>query len=234
MSLFDRFRQKTPPTTDADLRERLSHLVLDLLRDQDGRIRVEDALSASSTIVAERCIDLAGDFSLRDHDLIPGSRAFSTRANDLICGDVTEGGHDQIPKDSIIGTLYSRLDPGTYSASDFPDLADVFRQYAARVGDPADWGKVPLSVAAEHHPFIPPLQIGFETRKKVDEIFSSIREDRSRCLRLATESLADILNMVASAIDHKLALLLTVETINGMSKTAPMTEKAMQKVQKAN
>jgi hypothetical protein len=33
--------------------------------------------------------------------------------------------------------------------------------------------------------------------------------------------------MTASAIDHKLALMLAIETINGMAKTAPMTEGAM-------
>ena len=55
-----------------------------------------------------------------------------------------------------------------------------------------------------------------------------IQEDRARCLRIATESLAEILKMAASAIDHKLALTLAIETVNGMSKTAPMTVKAMQ------
>lgn len=60
----------------------------------------------------------------------------------------------------------------------------------------------------------------------------SVREDRARCLRIATESLAEILVMVASAIDHRLALTLAIETVNGMSKTAPMTEKAMQKARR--
>lgn len=234
MSLFDYFRKKSPEPTDGELREKLTNFVLDSLKDQDGQIRVEDAISASATIVAERCIDLAGDFSLRDHDYTPGSHVFSTKVNELICGDVTEAGSDQITKNSIVGMLYGRLGLETYSASDFPDLADIFSQYAARIGDPADWGKVSLSVTEDHLPFIPSLRVGFETRKEVDEIFCSIKEDRTRCLRLATESLADILNMVASSIDHKVALHISIETINGMSKTAPMTEKAMQNIQKSN
>jgi hypothetical protein len=76
--------------------------------------------------------------------------------------------------------------------------------------------------------------VGYETRARVDEIFYAIRENRARCLRIATESLAEILKMVASAIDHRLALTLAIETINDMSKTASMTEKAMQQAQKSS
>jgi hypothetical protein len=215
------------------LRQKLVELVLGILRDQGGRIRVEDAISAAATIVGERCIDAAGDYSLRDHELVPGSRAFSTKANDLICGDVSEGDVNLIPKDSIVGLLRSRLDTRLYTNDDFPPLSEVFKQYAARVGNPADWGKVPLSVSEDHLPFIPPLRVGYETRARVDEILHPVREDRDRCLRIATESLAEILTMVAAAIDHRLALTLAIETVNGMSKTAPMTLKAMQQMQQS-
>ena len=237
MSFFDRFRKdssKGPPdAVDSALRQKLVELVLGILRDQNGRIRVEDAISAAATIVGERCIDAAGDYSLRDHELTPGSRAFSTRANELICGDVSDGGVNQIPKDSVVGMLRSRLDPQVYTDADFPPLPEVFKQYAARVGNPADWGKVPLSVSDDHLPFIPPLRVGYETRARVDDILHPVREDRARCLRIATESLAEILKMVASAIDHRLALTLAIETVNGMSKTAPMTVKAMQQAQQS-
>jgi hypothetical protein len=230
MGLFDRFRK--PADVDQPIRQKLVDLVLDTLRDQKG-IRVEDAISAAATIVGERCIDAAGDFPLRDHELTPGSRAFSTRANELICGDVSEGGVSQIPADTIVGVLRARLDSRLYSDAEFPNLAEVFRQFAARVGDPGDWGKVPLSVPQDHVPFILPLQIGYETRARVDDILASIRTDKARCLRIATESLAEILTQVASAIEHKLALTLAIETINGMAKTAPMTERAMRAAQQA-
>jgi hypothetical protein len=62
----------------------------------------------------------------------------------------------------------------------------------------------------------------------VDDILAPAQNDKARCLRISTEALAEILAMVASAIDHKLALTLAIETINGMAKTAPMTERAMQ------
>ena len=110
-------------------------------------------------------------------------------------------------------------------------LSEVFSQYAARVGNPSDWGKVPLTVGKDHLPFVPPLRVGYETRVRVDEILHPVREDKARCLRIAAESLAEILTMVASTIDHRLALTLAIETVNGMSKTAPMTARTMEKAQ---
>jgi hypothetical protein len=118
-----------------------------------------------------------------------------------------------------------------YSDTEFPELSEVFRQFAARIGDPADWGRVPLSVPDDHLPFVPPLRIGYETRARVDDILARARNDKARCLRIATDALAEILAMVASAIDHKLALTIAIETINGMAKTAPITERAMQQAQ---
>ena len=233
MKFFDRFLKsagdKSTEPVDALMRKALVDLVFNGLRDKHNRIHVEDALSAAATIVGERCIDAAGDFPLRDHNLAPGSRAFSTKANELICGDVSE--ISQLPKDSIVGILRARLDPAQFADTDFPSLTEVFKQYAARIGNPADWGKVPLSIPQDNLPFIPPLRAGYETRRSVDQIFEPIRGDKTRCLRIAVESLAEILKMTAAAIDPKLGLLLSIETINGMAKTAPMTEKAMQQVE---
>ncbi|MDB6153155.1 MAG: hypothetical protein JWL90_1608 [Chthoniobacteraceae bacterium] len=232
MSFLDRFRKKPANQLlepgDHSLRQNLVNLILGILTDKDGRIHAEDAISAAATVVGERCIDAAGDFALRDHEFTPGSRVFSTKVNKLICGDVAEGGVSKIPKDSIVGMLRSRLDARVYTDADFPALSELFKYYAAYVGKAADWGKVPLSVGEAHLPFIPPLRVGYETRVRVDEVLYSIRDDKPRCLRIATESLAEILTMVASAIDRKVALTLALETINGMSKTASMTIKAMQ------
>ncbi|MBW4463442.1 MAG: hypothetical protein KME47_24855 [Nodosilinea sp. WJT8-NPBG4] len=234
MSFFDFFHKNSsetaPEAVDHTSRQRLVEVVLGILRDESGRIAIEDAISAAATIVGERCIDAAGDYSLRDHDRIPGSGQFSTKVNDLICGDVLND-INQIPRDSVIGILRDRLDMEVYTNEDFPNLSQVFKNYADRAGNPANWGKVPLSVPEGNLPAILPLRFGFETRPYVDEILYPIREDRSRCLRVATESLAEILMRVASGIDRRLALTLAIETMNGMSKIAPMTVKAMQEIQ---
>jgi hypothetical protein len=207
---------------------------------QEGDYQDRDNLAAlkkcdsKNGAARQRCIDAAGDFGLRDHEFAPGSRVFSTRVNELICGDVPDASVNLVPKDSIAGVLRNRLDTRAYTDADFPALSEVFEQYAASVGNPADWGKVPLSVEGEHLPLVLPLRVGYETRFHVDEILYPIREDKARCLRIATESLAEILKMVASAIDHRLALTLAIETMNGISKTASMTEKAMQHAQKSS
>jgi hypothetical protein len=227
MGLLDRFLPRASGPSDDSLRKQLVDFVLNAL--QDGRgIHVEDALSGAATIVGERCIDAAGDFPLRDHDLPPGQRVFSTRVNELISAD--KGNVGEVPKDCIVGMLRGRLDPKLYLDGDFPSLAEVYAGYAERIGKVEDWGKVPLSVPEANHPIMPPLQFGYRARVQVDRILSPISEDKQRCLRIATESLADILNMVATAIDRRVALLLAIETINGMAKTASMTEKAMQQV----
>jgi hypothetical protein len=119
------------------------------------------------------------------------------------------------------------LDPQTFTKESFPALSSVFKGFAARAGDPKDWGKVPLSVPEENHPFILPLKVGYETRARVDEILRPIRSNKPLRLQVATEALAAILNMISNVMNPSIALMLAIETINGMMKTAPMTAKAL-------
>lgn len=209
------------------LRTKLVDYILKVLTDKDGRIRAEDAISAAATIVAERCIDAAGDFDLRNHNYHPGSRVFSEATNALFCGDMVSDNVDEIPPGSIIGILRSKLDGQTYSSESFPALSAVFKGYASRIGDPKCWGKVPLSVPEENHPFTLPLRVGYETRASVDEILTPIQSDKTLSLQVATEALASILNMISKVMNPRIALTLAIETINGMMKTAPMTARAL-------
>jgi hypothetical protein len=229
LGLLDRFREKSaaqPANVDtAALRSSIVDYILKALTDKDGRIRAEDAVSAAATIVAERCIDAAGNFDLRNHDYHPGSRVFSETTNALFSGD--SDNLDAVPETSILWILRSRLDPQAYTRETFPSLTDVFKAFASRIGDPKDWGKVPLSVPEDNQPFVLPLKVGYETRAYVDEVFMPIRENKVLCLRVATEALAAILNMISNVMNPRIALTLAIETINGMMKTAPMTAKAL-------
>jgi len=231
VGLLDRFRQepaaRSANVDTAVLRSNLIEYILKVLTDRDGRVRAEDAISAAATVVAERCIDAAGNFDLRNHESHSGSRVFSETANALFCGDVATDNLDEVPSNSIIGILRSKLDPQTYTKDSFPALSSVFKGFASRVGDPRDWGKVPLSVPVENHPFVLPLKVGYETRARVDEILMPIRSDKRLCLQVAVEALAAILNMIASVMNPRIALTLAIETVNGMMKTAPMTAKAL-------
>jgi len=230
MSLFDRFKKSPPsPSTaeeNAALRDKLVNLVFSGVRSEDNRIRVEDAVGAAAVIVAERCIDATGTPPLRDHELTPGSRVLSEAINGWICGDELELA--KIPVQSVVGTLRACLDRQMYADSEFPNLKEVMTTFLNGIsGDGIEWGRVPLSVGKDHEPFILPLRVGYETRGIVDSILEPVLADKARCVTIAALSLGAILQQVAGAIDHKLVLTLALETVNGMAKTAPMTEKAM-------
>ena len=221
MSFLDLFRRKEP--SDRALQLRPVALVKRKLTDRNNRIRAEDAICAAAAIVGERCIDAAGDYPLREHDIIPGQRVFSTKANELLCGDSLETG---IEPNSIFGLILARVKPAAYPPAAFPDARSVFTGYAAGIGKTEDWGKVPVTVPPNHQPWIIPLQFGYDTRDEIDSILKPVEADKIRCLRIAVGALVDLLNQMAGAIDPALALLLAFEICNGMAKTAPMTKKA--------
>jgi hypothetical protein len=202
----------------------LFRFLLDGLEVPGQGTRAEEAISSAASIVAWRCIEAAGDYDPRNHQLVPGSRVFSTRVNELFSGD--DDKLSAAPPDSIVGILRGRLLGRGYSQEDFPELAEVFRDLAAKIGDPADWGRAPLSVPEDNRPALLPLQVEFETRATVDQLFAGLKGDKMRCLKAATLALAEVLVAVEHVIDHRVALLLALETINGMAKTAPMTQQA--------
>jgi hypothetical protein len=229
MGMFNLFRQKEPD--DFALRADLVELVKKRLIDRANRIRAEDAICAAAAIVGERCIDASGDFSLREHTLVPGSRVFSNRVNELLCGDTPEAGPDAFPSQSVYGILRDGIDANCYRPDHFPLLASVFGGYAAGIGKEADWGKVPVTVLPRNHPTVVPLQFAYETRDKVDAILHSLIADKMRCLTITTKTLAALLNLMVGAIEPEVALRLAFEITNGMAKTAPMTKTAFKKAQ---
>jgi hypothetical protein len=177
---------------------------------QGGRIRVGDLISASAAVIGEAAIAAAGDLDPRRHGHVPGTRVFSTNVNRLICGDQK---FDEAPAQSIIGTLREKLTSCGFGGADFPVLNDVFKYFAANIGKEADWGKVPLSVPQEHHPFLLPLQC-----------LAALGADPSQRLRATTLALAKALCETRTILNRTIATTLAIETINGMAKTAPMTD----------
>jgi len=231
MGLLDRLARSISASRSRKLRRRVVDWILAKLKDERG-VRAEDAITTAATIVGERCIDLANEFPLRDHDLGPGARTLSPRINEILFGDSTEGGWDAVPDESVFGMLRKHLDGGRYLDADYPPLKGIFELYATHIGEAEYWGKAPLSVPKDHHPFVLPLQMGFESRDFVDQILHEAKADKRVCLAIVSQSLADILNMVAGTLDAKTALALALETANGMAKTAPMTKAAMAQAQR--
>jgi hypothetical protein len=193
---------------------------------QGGRIRVEDLISAAAAIVGEAAIARAGDFDPRRHDFPPGQRVFSTKINTLICDDKSL---QDAPAATIVGDLRDRLTGCGFAHSDFPKLDDVFRHFAANIGKKEDWGRVPLSIAQEHYPFAQPLRVAYESRSLVDSSLARLGNDPALRLRAGTAVLARAVCETRDVLVRDVATTLAIETINGMAKTAPMTDAAMAK-----
>ena len=195
------------------------------------RIRVEELISASAALVGEAAIAQAGDFDPRNHDFPPGRPVFSTRINGLICGDQTLG---EAPPGTICGDLRDRLAQCGFESADFPILKDVFEQYAANLGRPEDWGRVPLSIPKENYPFAQPLRMAYVLRAIVDSSLAPLSDDRAARLKSITATLARGLCETRGVLAPKIATTLAFETLNGMAKTAPMTDAALAKVHDAS
>jgi len=196
---------------------------------KDGRIRAEDLIAVAASIAAEWCIEVAGDFNPRKHQFVPGSRVFSEKVNEVFSGNADDIA--MAPTESIVGTLRDKLVETGYMMTDFSSLKTIFEHFATNVGKPTDWGKVPSSVPANNQPFVLPLRIAYETRPIVDKIFQQLATTRQK-LGAAVLALAEVLISVQHVIEKKTALLLALETLNGMAKTAPMTDEAMMSLKK--
>lgn len=219
-------KESSSSPTDENCADALFHALADGLKAKDGRIRAEDLITAAASITGELCIEAAGNFNPRKHEFVPGSRVFSDRVNEVFSGDSATEGVEAIPDKSVVGILRDKLLARGYAKSDFPSLKIVFEHFAANIGKQSEWGKVPLLVPDENKPLILPLRVNYETRALVDRSFQPLTSTEER-LRAASLALSKVLIAVQNAIDRKIALLLALQIVNGMSKTAPMTDEAM-------
>jgi hypothetical protein len=201
------------------------------LKDKANRVRAEDMIVVAASIVGERCIDAAGNYAVRSHTFRPGSHVMSEQVNVLLCGDSSDVSLAAVPAASVFGMLRDRLTAHGYSVAEFPDFHHVFQYFVAHV-DSVEWGKVPLSAPEVNWPRIIPLRVTYESRPAIDKLFASI-DDVANRLHAATLALASTLEAVEGVIEHRVALSLAFETINAMSKTAPMTDAAMADVPKS-
>ena len=92
---------------------------------------------------------------------------------------------------------------------------------------------MPLSVSQEHRPFTQPLRIAYESRAIVDGSLAPLGDDAAIRLRAATAVLARALCETRDVLARNVATTLAIETVNGMAKTAPMTDAAMAKIMEA-
>jgi hypothetical protein len=214
------WKRQTPLEAGADG----VHAAISKAVTRGGRIRVEELLSATAAVVGEAMIAAAGNYDPRQHDHIPGSRVLSGDVNRLFCDDKSL---EDAPADSVVGVLRETVAACGFTHQDFPPLQDVVRHFVANIGKEEEWGRVPLSVPEDHRPYIMPLQIAYETRDAVDRALAALGGDVSQRLRATALALAKALCKTKDALDRRVATTLALETVNGMSKTAPMTRTAM-------
>ena len=223
MGIFDFLNAK--PSIEK-LTKKLVNYVYNSIQTQQG-VRVEDAICVMSTIVAERCITIANEFSINDHDFEPGSAIFSEKVNEILVGPTAVENWENLPEECVFARIKRKLD-SHFKNSPFPSLIEIFEAYAKNVNT-SEWGNLILSVPEENKPSILPLQAGYETRKYIDQHINL--ENDEKTLRIVINAICDILIETKTALDPVIALTLTFEIINGMSKTATMTDKKMMELQ---
>ncbi len=112
----------------------LADRVMEVLKDPQGRIRVEDYIAALAIIAGERCIEAADNYNPRKHDFTPGERIFSDQVNELLCGNATIDNVAEYPIDTAVGLLAAMLLDKGYEATDFPSMSELFKAFAAFAG----------------------------------------------------------------------------------------------------
>jgi hypothetical protein len=208
--------------SDEKLTKKLVNFVYNSIQTEKG-VRVEDAICLISTIVAERCIEVTNEFSINEHDFEPGSAVFSEKINELLVGQIAVEKWNELPKDCVFARIKSKIDTH-FDNSTFPSLTGIFENYAENVGE-TEWGNLNLPIPEDNKPFFLPLRIGYETRKFIDKNINL--ENNEKTLQIAINSIGRILIETKMALDSSIALVMTFEIINGMSKTATMTDKKM-------
>lgn len=192
-------------------------------------IRVEDLINTAASIVGECCISANGEIDPRQHPFQAGDPILSDAMNRLLSGDVAGSDFTAVPEESVFGLLREGVCGVGYDSGDLPSLEAVYRNFVANVHGKQEWGWVPLSVPEKHVPFVRPLQVAYQMRPIVDRVCKPCDTIDLR-LHNCVIALVSVLAMVKDAIDRKVALLLAVETINGVAKTAPLTDGMIRKL----
>jgi len=195
--------------------------------DQDGRIRVEDLLSAAAAVCGESCIVAAGEFDPATHSFVPGSPVLSDRVNGILVNDAQDWDGAGT---SVFGIIRSAILSHGYASDDFPPIADPIRRFVESLGSAGEgpgsgWGFIALSVPEANRPRVQPLRAAFELRAPVRKVLQDHGVARADWPSTCAAALVIELTRVRQAIEPGVAVRIVLETVNGMAKTAPMTER---------
>lgn len=206
--------------------EAIRDAALRRVQTRDGRVRVEDYLTALAAATGEAVVVDAGIFDIEapPPGMTPGSPIFGDPLNVVLSGD--KASLAEATPDSVVGILRDQLVPETVAAGDFPSIDEVYRHVAASVGK-APWGEVTVSVPDDNHPTLPPLRLAFELRDTVAAAEHAAKLPSGQRHVLCALALALGLAQVNTAIDPAIGVRLALEVTFGVAKLTPVPKTAL-------
>lgn len=204
--------------SDEKLTKKLAKYVYDKVQN-NGVVRVEDALCVMATIVVERCIEVANEASINEHNFEPGCPIFVEKINEILVGSADVENWNELPKECVFARIKNKIDKH-FNETAFPSLAGIFKNHAKNVGG-EEWGAHTLNIPEDSKPSFLLSRIGDETRKFINRHINL--ENNEKTLTIAIDSLSRVLLETRIALNPSIALMMIFEIINGMSKTATIT-----------
>jgi hypothetical protein len=199
--------------------------------DAEKRYRPEDVISAAAAFVGECVMREAGDFDFERHTFDPGQAVFSPKVTGLLCGN--EADWNKMPDGRCtfrrLYVLLTSHPEQPWSRESFPDVRGIFSRYAAgrAKGVSWEWGTAVLSVPPNHYPSKRPLAAAFALRNFVRRRWPNENLTAEALLVMAELALVMIMTQMRPKIEPAIGLLLALETINSMAKTAPILRSQM-------
>jgi hypothetical protein len=203
--------------------ERLADRAIEWLKDDAGRVRVEDYLTVLGALAGEAALVAARVLASvpPDHALPPGSAVFGDAINEILTGDTADLA--SVPPGSLVGIVAREIVPGLVSAGEFPRLDELYRNVAANVGK-TPWGHVAVSVPDDNRPTVPPLFAAYALRGVVDSAQTEAALPNPLRHVPPALALAHGLRQVDGAIDMEIGVRLALEVVFGTAKLAPLSQ----------
>jgi hypothetical protein len=218
-----------PPIRAAS--ERLADSAIEWLKDEAGRVRVEDYLTVLGALAGEAALVASGVLASvpPERKLPPGSAVFGDAINVILTGDVAD--LVEVPASSVVGIVAREIVPGLVPATEFPPLDELYRNVAASVST-TPWGHVAVSVPEDNRPTVPPLFAAFALRGAVDTAQSEVALPSPLRHVLPALALAHGLAQVDGAIDTAVGVRLALEILFGTAKLVPLGQADVDAVMK--
>ena len=203
---------------------------MDLVRDDDQRVRAEDYVAVLAAATGEAALVDSGCIDIERTELIPGQGIFGDAINRVLSGDRTT--LENPGPFTVIGILRRHLVPAVVAGEAFEPTLRLYEHVAASVGA-SPWGSVVVSVPVVHRPRILPLQSAFRMRPFVDAEAERLGFPAAQPVdgeptvwsrhALCTSALASAISQTASTLEPQIATTLALEVAFGMAKMVPMS-----------